>query len=100
MSSSAHKRGDTATKKAIIATAIAAATTIGFSATASADGHQPTRHPGHVGFIKTGGTGGGVPANHYHNEDCFPDCYPDGPGGWGGAVSGAAQGGGIPGAHG
>lgn len=94
-------------KKVILATAIAAATTIGFSATAAAGGGNSdsgTLHPGHVGYTKTEGNGGGVPAAHFHNPDCFEPgvstCYNAGPGGWGEAVSGAAKGGGIPGAHG
>ena len=89
-------------KKTIIAAAIAAATTIGFSATAAAEGKSDLVqvHPGHWGYVQTGGNGGGVPAAHFHNDDCFPGCYPTGPGGWGKTVSDAAKGGGIPGAHG
>ena len=89
-------------KKAIIATAIAAASTIGFSATASAgsgNSDMGTLHPGHVGYLNTGGDGGGVPAAHFHNPDCFEPgvsvCYPTGPGGWGGYVSDAFRGGGF-----
>jgi hypothetical protein len=94
-------------KKAIIAITVAAASTVGFSATAAAGGGNSdmgTLHPGHVGYVKTEGSGGGVPAAHFHNPDCFEPgvsvCYPTGPGGWGGAVSAAAPSGGIPGAHG
>ncbi len=73
------------------------------SATASAGGGNSdvaTTHPGHAGYLNSDFTGGGVPTAHFHNLACFPTCYTPSPGGWGGAVSDAAKGGGIPGAHG
>ena len=86
-------------KKALLASAIAAATTMGFSATAAAEGPTPDEvqvHPGHWGYVQTDGNGGGVPAGHFHNDDCFPNCYPAGPGGWGGFVSETVKGSGSP----
>jgi hypothetical protein len=82
-------------KKIITATAVAALTTIGFSATAAAGGgnsEMGTLHPGHVGYMKTGGNGGGVPAAHFH--DVAPS--ETGPGGWAALVTDTVKGAGNP----
>jgi hypothetical protein len=89
---------------------IAFAAVLALGASASfADGHNPTLHPGHVGYVKAGGnndSAGGVPTSHYHDRSNGGAPTPlldtnSGPGGWGEAVSGAAKSArGIPNAHG
>jgi len=89
-------------RRAVAATAFSFALVIGSAGGAMAAGNSGNAqvHPGHWGYVQTEGTGGGVPAAHFHNEDCFAECYPAGPGGWGGAVSTVAKDNkGIPNAH-
>ena len=85
-------------KKKVIATVAATAFAIAaLGAPVAAGGGKSAEaqiHPGHLGYINSGMTGGGVPSVHYHDVGPYDS--------WNEAVVAAAQnpcGGGVPGAH-
>ena len=88
-------------KRKIIATVAATASAIAaLGATVPAAGQPDVAqtHPGHQGYLNSGGIGGGIPTAHFAAHG--GPGYPAGPGGWGGAVSATAQAcNGIPSAH-
>lgn len=88
-------------KRAIAAIALTGGLVLASAGAASAAGMSDTAqvHPGHQGFVMSGGQGGGVPTAHFGVHG--GPGYDSGPGGWGEAVSTTAKAAkGIPHAHG
>lgn len=88
-------------KRAMAAVGIAAGLVVASAGMASAAGmsEDAQLHPGHKGYLSSGGVGGGVPTAHFAAHG--GPGYESGPGGWGGAVSMTAKMyKGIPHAHG
>ena len=89
-------------KRAVAAVGIAAGLVVASAGMASAAGMSGDAqiHPGHLGYIMSGKTGGGVPAAHFHVPEGDP-LYKAGKGEWGAYVSSTAKSSkGIPNAHG
>jgi hypothetical protein len=88
-------------KKKVIATVAATAFAIaalGAPVAAAGKSDVGQLHPGHAGYVNSGGTGGGIPTAHFAAHG--GPGYPSDPGGWGGAVSATAKAcKGIPSAH-
>ena len=85
-------------RKKVIATVAATAFAIAaVAAPVAAGGGQSSNaqiHPGHLGYVNSGGTGGGIPSVHFHGVGAYDS--------WNEVVVAAAQnpcGGGVPGAH-
>jgi hypothetical protein len=88
-------------RRAVAAVGIAAGLVVASAGMASAapSSGDPQLHPGHQGYVSSGGMGGGVPTAHFGAHG--GPGYESGPGGWGGAVSMTAKTSkGIPHAHG
>jgi hypothetical protein len=88
-------------KRVVAATGLAAGLVLASAGMASAAGMsgEAQLHPGHKGYVSSGGQGGGVPTAHFGAHG--GPGYDAGPGGWGSAVSMTAKAAkGIPHAHG
>jgi hypothetical protein len=93
------------TRLGILITVIAMAImTLALPASADQSDCVGSTHPGHCGYVASGGANyGAPPVNHFHapNGDVAPvPGYEPGAGGWGALVSEAAKGQGLKKAHG
>ena len=81
-------------RRVLIMIAVLALALVAFAGPAAAGGKSGVGqlHPGHAGFINSGGQNiSAPPVNHYGAHNGGAVTYPDGPGGWGETVSATAK---------